>query len=57
MWNQIKTVILLAGLSALLLSLGYLVGGKGGLHVAFIMALIMNGISYFLMKRMIIKIF
>lgn len=57
MWNQIKTTILLASLSALLLSLGYLFGGTTGLHIAFFMALIMNGVSYFFSDKIVLNMY
>ena len=48
MWyNQFKTAILLASLSGLLMLIGGLLGGTKGLIIFFVIALIMNGISYF----------
>lgn len=54
-WNQLKTVFLLGGLSGLLLLLGNLIGGSSGLTIAFIMALLMNGISYFFSDKIVLK--
>ncbi|HTY71780.1 MAG TPA: zinc metalloprotease HtpX [Actinomycetes bacterium] len=45
--NRLKTTVLLAGLSALLLVAGYLIGGSGGLVVAFLMSLGINAFTYF----------
>lgn len=44
--NTLKTFILLAGLTALLLVFGQALGGKSGLYFALFMALIMNMIGY-----------
>jgi heat shock protein HtpX len=44
--NTLKTFILLAGLSALLLLIGQALGGRSGLYFAFIIALIMNLVGY-----------
>lgn len=46
MTNTIKTAVLLATLSALLLVVGEVLGGSGGLTIALILALAMNFISY-----------
>jgi heat shock protein HtpX len=46
MGNTIKTFILLAGLSALLLGIGQALGGRSGLIVAIGFAVIMNFIGY-----------
>jgi heat shock protein HtpX len=45
-WNGLKTAMLLGGLSALVLLVGSLFG-RGGLVVAFVVALGMNGYAYF----------
>lgn len=52
-WNQLKTVFLLATLSGLMLLFGQLVGGTIGLTYAFIMALLMNFISYFYADKIV----
>ena len=44
--STLKTFILLAGLSALLLLIGQALGGRSGLYFALFMALIMNFIGY-----------
>lgn len=55
--NRLKAVILLAALSGLLLAMGGLIGGAKGLQVAFIMALIMNFISYFFSESIVLKLY
>lgn len=58
MWgNQIKTVILLATLSGLLLVLGGLLGGKVGITYAFILALFINAITYFFADKIVLGLY
>jgi heat shock protein HtpX len=45
--NGLKTAVLLGGLSALVLLVGALLGGRTGLFIALIVALGMNGYAYF----------
>jgi heat shock protein HtpX len=56
-WNQIKTILLLGALSGLLLFLGSLIGGAAGLQIAFILALVMNGITYFYSDKIVLKMY
>ena len=44
--NYLRTAILLAGLTALLMGLGYLLGGKGGALIAFFVAAATNFLAY-----------
>jgi heat shock protein HtpX len=55
--NQIKTVVLLGALGGLLLLLGNLIGGQQGVQVAFVMALIINGIMYFLSDKIVLSLY
>lgn len=55
--NKLKTFILLVSLSALLLLLGNLFGGMIGLQMAFILALVMNGIAYFFSDKIVLKMY
>ncbi len=58
MWsNTLKTVILLSLLSALLLFLGNLLGGQEGIALAFIFALISNGIAYFFADKLVLRMY
>ena len=58
MWlNQFKTAILLASMSGLLMLIGGLLGGQKGLIVFFIIALVMNGISYFFSDKIVLKMY
>jgi len=54
--NQVKTIILLAALSGLLLFLGSF-GGPHGIQAAFIMALVMNGVAYFFSDRIVLSLY
>ncbi len=47
MWNNLKTTILLAGLTGLFLAIGQIWGGRQGLMLALILAAVMNLGSYF----------
>src|SRR5438552_14863087 len=46
MANYLRTTILLAGLTALFMGVGYLIGGSGGAIIALIIAGAMNLVSY-----------
>lgn len=54
-FNYIKTGVLLAALTAILVSLGALVGGQTGLVIAFIIALGMNVFSLWNSDRVVLK--
>ncbi len=53
--NGVKTAALLGLLSALILAVGYSFGGSTGLFIAGIVALAMNGISYFYSDRLALR--
>ncbi len=52
--NYTKTALLLAGLTALFMGIGYLIGGTGGATIAFIIALAMNAFSYWRSDKMVL---
>lgn len=54
MINQLKTVVLLGALTGILLSIGQLLGGKTGLTIALIFALVMNFISYWFSAKIVL---
>ena len=54
-YNGLKTALLLGLLSAIILFIGYLIGGSGGLFVALILALVMNGVSYFYSDKIALR--
>ncbi|MGE0010405.1 MAG: zinc metalloprotease HtpX [Candidatus Babeliales bacterium] len=58
MWkNQFKTAVLLASLSAMLMFLGNLVGGTEGMTMAFLLSLIINGITYFFSDKIVLSMY
>lgn len=56
-WNQMKTAILLASLSGLLLLLGFWLGGYEGVYFAFIFSLLMNFLVYFYSDKIVLKMY
>jgi heat shock protein HtpX len=57
MGNKIKTVLLLAGLTAFLILMGRVLGGQTGMYVAFILALAMNFFSYWFSDKLVLKMY
>ena len=55
--NTLKTTLLLAALSGLLLVIGDLAGGQGGLLLAFVFALIMNFGSYWFSDKIVLSMY
>jgi heat shock protein HtpX len=53
--NYMKTALLLATLTAILLFMGQLIGGQGGLVIAFVIALAMNGFSYWRSDKLVLS--
>jgi heat shock protein HtpX len=57
MTSQIKTVLLLALLSALIISLGALLGGRTGIVIALGLALVMNVGSYWYSDKLVLSMY
>lgn len=57
MYNQIKTVLLLGILTAILLGVGYLIGGSTGLLVGLIFSLAMNFFTFFFSDKFVLAIY
>jgi len=57
MENRIKTVLLLAGMTAFLIVIGRLLGGRTGMYLAFILALGMNFFSYWFSDKIVLKMY
>ena len=57
MTSQLKTALLLALLTGIILVLGQAMGGKTGLIIAFGLALIMNLGSYWYSDKIVLKIY
>ena len=53
--NYLRTAILLAGLTALFMGIGYLIGGQSGMVIAFLIAAGMNLFSYWNSDRMVLS--
>ena len=52
-----RTGILLAGLTALFLVCGYLLGGEGGMVIAFVLAIGMNFFAYWKSDKMVLRMY
>src|SRR3984893_3472486 len=55
MSSMIKTTVLLAALTGLIMLIGGMLGGRGGLEIAFIFAIGMNFFSYWFSDKMVLK--
>ncbi len=57
MWNQIKTVLLLGGLSGLVLGIGFFMGGNTGLTIALVLAVLMNFGMFFWSHKLVLLMY
>jgi heat shock protein HtpX len=57
MANGLKTALLLGLLSGLLLVIGELAGGANGLVIAFVLAAVMNFVSYWFSDKMVLRMY
>lgn len=55
--NRVKTVMLLAALTAMLLLIGQALGGRQGLIIALIMAGVMNFVSYWWSDKIVLRMY
>ena len=53
--NYMKTALLLAALTAFFLAIGYMLGGRGGLMIALVVALGMNFFAYWNSDKMVLR--
>ncbi|MCV0394313.1 MAG: zinc metalloprotease HtpX [Rhizobiaceae bacterium] len=53
--NLVRTAMLLAFMTALFMGVGYLVGGTGGMMIAFVIAAAMNLFSYWNADKMVLR--
>jgi heat shock protein HtpX len=53
--GYMRTAILLAGLTALFMAVGYLLGGPGGAMIALVVAVLMNLFTYWNADRMVLS--
>lgn len=56
-FDRLKTAVLLASLSGLLMFIGGLMGGSTGVTAALIIALCINGITYFYSDRIVLALY
>ncbi|WP_309644047.1 zinc metalloprotease HtpX [Phenylobacterium sp.] len=57
MRNHLRTFMLLAGLTALFVGVGYLIGGPTGMAVAFALGAAMNFVSYWNADKIVLKMY
>ena len=57
MGNTVKTGFLLGLLSGLLLVIGELLGGRSGLMIAFVFAVVMNFGSYWFSDKIVLRMY
>jgi heat shock protein HtpX len=57
MENRIKTVLLLAGMTAVLIVIGRILGGQNGMIIAFVLAVAMNFFSYWYSDKIVLKMY
>jgi heat shock protein HtpX len=55
--NVFKTVFLLVALTALFLFIGAAIGGRSGMQFAFVLALLMNFVSYWFSDKIVLKMY
>ncbi|MCG5235118.1 zinc metalloprotease HtpX [Xanthobacter oligotrophicus] len=55
--NHLKTAIMLAGLTALFMAVGFAIGGRGGMMIAFVVAAATNLFSYWNSDKMVLRMY
>ncbi len=55
--NRLKTMMLMAALTALFLWMGQALGGRGGLMLAFVFAAVMNFVSYWFSDKIVLRMY
>ncbi len=55
MTSLIKTTLLLGAMTGLLMLIGGLIGGQGGLEIAFVIAVVMNFVSYWFSDKIVLR--
>ena len=53
--NKMRTIILLAALTALFMGLGYMIGGTGGAFIALVITGVMNFVTYWKADRIVLS--
>lgn len=57
MSSYLRTAVLLAGMTALFLGIGYLIGGQGGIVIAFAVAVAMNVFAYWNSDKVVLRMY
>ena len=55
--NGLKTVFLMSAMMALFLLVGYAIGGKSGMTIAFVFSLVMNFGSYWFSDKIVLAMY
>lgn len=55
--NYFRTSLLLAAMTALFLGIGFMLGGSGGMMIALLLALAMNGFAYWNSDKMVLGMY
>ncbi|WP_137388251.1 zinc metalloprotease HtpX [Rhodoligotrophos defluvii] len=55
--NYLKTAILLAGMTALFMGIGAMIGGQHGMWIALLVALAMNAFTYWNSDKMVLRMY
>jgi heat shock protein HtpX len=55
--NYMKTAVLLAAMTALFMGIGFLIGGRGGMMIALVIAAGMNIFSYWNSDKMVLRMY
>ncbi len=55
--NYVKTALLLVIMAAILIWIGGLIGGPNGALIAFLIAVVINGISYWYSDKIVLKMY
>ncbi|KSV73248.1 zinc metalloprotease HtpX [Sinorhizobium sp. Sb3] len=55
--NLVRTAMLLAVMTALFMAVGFVIGGRGGMMIAFVMAAGMNFFSYWNSDKMVLRMY
>ena len=55
--NYLRTTILLAGMTALFLGVGFMLGGESGMIIALVVALAMNVFAYWNSDKMVLRMY
>jgi heat shock protein HtpX len=53
--NYFRTTLLMAAMTGLFLTVGYFIGGQGGMMMAFLAALAMNGFAYWNSDKLVLR--